>query len=90
MMMKSLTDEETQIDAEISILNKKSNESEYDKYNRFFKLLDDFSNLTELNQDVIRRLIDVIYIHQGSYQNVNGAKSKEQKIVIEGNSIKVK
>lgn len=83
MMMKSLTGEETQIDAEISILNKKSNESEYDKYNRFFKLLDDFSNLTELNQDIIRRLIDVIYIHQGSYTNLNGIRSKEQKIVIQ-------
>ena len=83
MMMNSLTKEEAQIDAEISILNHKSNESEYDKYNHFFKLLDNFSNLTELNQDVIRRLIDVIYVHQGSYQNINGTKSKEQKIVIQ-------
>lgn len=82
MMMNSLTKEEAQIDAELSILIHKSNESEYDKYNQFFKLLDNFSNLTELNQDIIRRLIDVIYIHQGSYQTVNGVKSKEQKIVI--------
>lgn len=83
MMMNSLTKEEAQIDAEISILNHKSNKSEYDNYNRFFKLLDNFSNLTELNQDVVRRLIDVIYIHQGSYQTINGVKSKEQKIVIQ-------
>lgn len=82
MVLNSLTKEETQIDAEMSILTHKSNESEYDNYNRFFKLLDNFSDLTELNQDVIRRLIDVIYIYQGSYRTINGIKSKEQKIVI--------
>lgn len=82
MMISSLTQEETQIDAELSVLQQKSNESEYDKYNRFFKLLDNFSHLTELDQETVKRLIDVIYIHQGSYQTVNGIKTKEQKIVI--------
>lgn len=51
-------------------------------YLDFFKLVDEYTDIKELNQDLLFRLIDRIEISQGSYIKTEKGKIKHQTISI--------
>lgn len=51
-------------------------------YLDFFKLVDEYTDIKELNQDLLFRLIDRIEISQGSYTRTEKGKIKHQTISI--------
>lgn len=82
---KLLTKYETDIDIlnnEIQKLKEKEKSLHNSLHIDFLHLVNQFTNITELTQDILFRLIDRIEIEQGYYEKTTAGKVKHQKIKI--------
>lgn len=81
-MFDSYCCETEQIKCEIKCLKEQKEMNLYEKYSNFFELLSGEKQITELNADIVNKLVDRIIIYQGEWQVIDGRKQKSQMIEI--------
>lgn len=84
-LMKDYSAAIEQLDQEIQVVGKllETDNSQSEAYQKFFSLLDDITEPTELTRDILVKLIDRIEIEQHTYiSDENGKKIRKQEIHI--------